>query len=279
MYALTTVNDISHYMMEINRYPLLTREEEFDIALRLRETGDREAAQKLATSNLRFVVKIANEYRTYGFKLMDLVQEGNIGLLMAIKKFNPHKGYRLITYAVWWIKAYIQEFIIKNWSLVKIGTTQAQKKLFYKLKKAKEEAGPDADYKTLAKSLDVKEADVAEMDLRMSARDFSLDASIDEDSGATHIDIMPSKTSNHEEVFAEKQEKALIKKGVGDVISSMKERDRYIVKKRLMTDEPMTLQEMGDELGVSRERVRQLEERIKKDLRSSLCQKQLIWNS
>jgi RNA polymerase sigma-32 factor len=266
-------------MGEINRYPLLTREEEFDVALRLRETGDRQSAQKLATSNLRFVVKVANEYRTYGFKLMDLVQEGNIGLLMAIKKFNPHKGYRLLTYAVWWIKAYMQEFIIKNWSLVKIGTTQAQKKLFYKLKKAKEKAGPNADYKALAESLDVKEKDIAEMDLRMSARDFSLDAAVDGDSGTTHIDLLPSRSANQEEIIAEAQEKAVIKKDVADVVSSMKERDRYIIKKRLMADDPMTLQEMGDELGVSRERVRQLEERIKKELRSSLCQKQLIWNS
>lgn len=279
MYALTTTNDISLYMGEINRYPLLTREEEFDIALRLRETGDRQAAQKLATSNLRFVVKIANEYRTYGFKLMDLVQEGNIGLLMAIKKFNPHKGYRLLTYAVWWIKAYMQEFIIKNWSLVKIGTTQAQKKLFYKLKKAKEKAGPNADYKVLAESLDVKEKDIAEMDLRMSARDFSLDAAVDGDSGTTHIDLLPSRSANQEEIVAEAQEKAVIKKDVGDIVSSMKERDRFIIKKRLMADDPMTLQEIGDELGVSRERARQLEVRIKKELRSSLCQKQLIWNS
>jgi RNA polymerase sigma-32 factor len=279
MYALTTTNDVSLYMSEINRYPLLTREEEFDIAVRLRENGDRQAAQKLATSNLRFVVKIANEYKTYGFKLMDLVQEGNIGLLMAIKKFNPHKGYRLLTYAVWWIKAYMQEFIIKNWSLVKIGTTQAQKKLFYKLKKAKEKAGPNADYKALAKTLDVKEKDIAEMDLRMSARDFSLDAAIDEDSGTTHIDLLPSRSKNQEDIVADAQEKAVIKRDVGDVVSSMKERDRFIIKKRLMAEDPMTLQEIGDELGVSRERARQLEARIKKELRSSLCQKQLIWNS
>lgn len=279
MYALTRTNDVTLYLNEINRYPLLSQEEEFDLAVRLREYGDREAAERLATSNLRFVVKIANEYRNYGFKLMDLVQEGNIGLLMAVKKFNPYKGYRLLTYAVWWIKAYIQEFIIKNWSLVKIGTTQAQKKLFYKLSQAKEKVANEDDYKAIAENLDVREGDVAEMDLRMSARDFSLDATIDSEGSTTHIDLLPCEKANQEEIVAEAQEKAVIKKDVEDVISSMKERDRFIIEKRLMADEPMTLQEVGDHLGVSRERARQLEARIKKNLKESLCQKQLTWNN
>ncbi|MDH3973476.1 MAG: RNA polymerase factor sigma-32 [Deltaproteobacteria bacterium] len=279
MYALTRTNDITLYMNEINRYPLLTQEEEFDLAVRLREYGDREAAERLATSNLRFVVKIANEYRNYGLKLMDLVQEGNIGLLMAVKKFNPHKGYRLLTYAVWWIKAYIQEFIIKNWSLVKIGTTQAQKKLFYKLNQAKEKLARGDDYKAIAESLDVREGDVEEMDLRMSARDFSLDSTIDDEGTTTHMDLLPCNKANQEEIVADAQEKAVIKKDVADVVSSMKERDRFIIEKRLMADEPMTLQEVGDHLGVSRERARQLEARIKKNLKESLCQKQLTWNS
>ena len=279
MYALTRTNDVTLYLNEINRYPLLTQEEEFNLAVRMREYGDRAAAERLATSNLRFVVKIANEYRNYGFKLMDLVQEGNIGLLMAVKKFNPQKGYRLLTYAVWWIKAYIQEFIIKNWSLVKIGTTQAQKKLFYKLSQAKQKLGTEDDYSAIAETLDVKEGDVEEMDLRMSGRDFSLDSAIDDEGGATHLDMLACNRANQEDVVAEAQEQAVIKRDVEAVVSSMQERDRFIIEKRLMADEPMTLQEVGDHLGVSRERARQLEARIKKNLKESLCQKQLTWNS
>lgn len=280
MHALTVTNDLSVYVSEIHRYPLLSQEEEYALAVRLREQGDREAAQKLITSNLRFVVKIAHEYRNYGFKLMDLIQEGNIGLMMAVKKFDPQKGYRFITYAVWWIKAYIQEFIIKNWSIVKIGTTQAQKKLFYKLSKAKREAAPDSDYSDIAKALDVKEVEVEEMDLRMSARDFSLDAAIGEDCETTPIDLLSCEEYNQEDRIAEAQQKAVIRKSIGEAISQMKERDRFIIEKRLMADEPMTLQALGDRLGISRERARQLEIRIKENLRRDLCcRKELIWNS
>jgi len=278
MYALTVTNELSLYLSEVNRYAVLSQEEEYDVAVRLREYGDREAAHKLVTSNLRFVVKIAHEYRSYGLKMMDLIQEGNIGLLMAVKKFNPYKGYRLITYAVWWIKAYIQEFIIRNWSIVKIGTTQAQKKLFYKLKQAKEEAGHDADYKSIAKTLDVKEVEVEEMDLRMSARDYSLDAAINEEGDTANIDLIPASEESHEDVIAEAQEKAVVKRDVEGIIQGMKERDRFIINKRLMSDEPLTLQEVGDHLGVSRERARQIEVRIKESLKKSLCRKQLGWN-
>ncbi len=279
MYALTKTNDISLYLNEINRYPLLTQQEEYDLAVRLKEYGDKESAHKLVTANLRFVVKIAHEYSNYAVKLLDIIQEGNMGLLLAVKKFNPYKGYRLITYAVWWIKARIQEYIIKNWSLVKIGTTQAQKKLFYKLNQEKAKLGEGTDYGTIAKNLDVKEVEVEEMDLRMSARDFSLDAAVDEEGKTTHIDLLPSTLANQEEIVAEAQEKAVIKRDIGEVLSTMKDRDRFIIEKRLMADDPMTLQALGDHLGVSRERARQLEARIKDTLRSSLCQKQLTWNS
>ena len=270
MYTLTATSDLSAYLRETNRYPLLPKEDEFDIAVKFGETGDRDAAHRLVTANLRFVVKIAYEYRNYGFKIMDIIQEGNIGLMMAVKKFNPHKGYRLITYAVWWIRAYIQEFIMKNWSIVKIGTTQAQKKLFYKLRKTQELIGSETDYKAIAKNLDVKEVEVEEMDLRLSGRDYSLDASIGEEGETTHLERLTYDGQNHEDAYVELQEKEFVKKKVHEVISNMPERDRFIVEKRLMADKSMTLQEVGDHLGVSRERARQLEVRIKKNLRSSL---------
>src|SRR5512135_1576551 len=162
------------YLRQINQFPLLTPEEEFKLAVRYRKYNDREAAEKLITSNLRFVVKVAFEYKTYGIKLLDLVQEGNIGLMMAVKKFNPYKGYRLISYSVWWIRAYIQNFIIKSWSLVKIGTTQAQKKLFYKIGKVRKALESDREnekrYEVLAKDLDVTKENIIEMEQRMSAR-------------------------------------------------------------------------------------------------------------
>jgi len=279
MHTLTATSDLSVYLSETTRYPLLSKEDEFDLAVKFRKTGDREAAHRLVTSNLRFVVKIAYEYRNYGLKIMDIIQEGNIGLMMAVKKFDPYKGYRLITYAVWWIRAYMQEFIIKNWSIVKIGTTQAQKKLFYKLRKAQEDIGDETDYKAIAKNLDVKEVEVEEMDLRLSGRDYSLDASIAEEGETAHIERLTYDGPNHEDVIVESHEKAFVKEKVDEVVSRMPERDRFIIEKRLMADESMTLQEIGDHLGVSRERARQLEARIKKNLRSSLCQKQLTWNS
>ena len=172
------VGTLDLYIAEINRFPLLTPEEEFKIAVRLKKYNDMEAAEKLIVSNLRFVVKIAHEYRNYGFKLADLIQEGNIGLIHAVKKFDPYKGYRLISYAVWWIRAYIQNYLIKSWSIVKIGTTQAQRKLFFKLSQAKKQletiSKKNPEFAEIAESLGVKGSEVAEMDLRMGSRDVSL---------------------------------------------------------------------------------------------------------
>jgi len=170
---------IDRYVAEINKYPLLTREEEVALAERYRKDGDLEAAHQLVVSNLRFVVKIAHEYRGYSLKLLDLIQEGNIGLMMAVKKFDASKGYRLISYAVWWIRAYIQNFIMRSWSLVKLGTTQAQRKLFFKLRSERERAdreageGETATTKALAGRLEVAETDVVDMEARLAARDFS----------------------------------------------------------------------------------------------------------
>lgn len=274
---------LATYLVEINRVPLLSPEEEFRLAVRYRESGDIEAAHQLVTANLRFVVKIAYEYSSYGIRMSDLIQEGNIGLMMAVKKFDPHKGYRLISYAVWWIRAMIQNFILKTWSLVKIGTTQAQRKLFYKLGQAKRalanfvpgmENMNEEACQNLAKTLDVKSEEVIEMEARMKARDASLDQpafSGEEGTGPSVLDLLPSQDHSQEEIFARSEERDQLKTGVRQALKSLNEKERFIVEKRLMTDDPLTLQEIGDRYHISRERARQLEERAKKKIRVSLA--------
>lgn len=260
-----STDEFAKYMQEVNRFPLLTKEEEFDLAVRYRRYGDKSAAQKLIISNLRFVVKIANEYRSYGCKIMDLIQEGSIGLMMAVKKFNPFKGYRLISYAVWWIRAYIQNFIMKTWSLVKIGTTHAQRKLFYKLSGAKEAAKDvqnDVDFKKVSDSLNVTEADVIEMDGRLSGKDFSLDTSISDDTEHTYLDMLPDSSGNLEENLADLQEKALVQKALTTTLPALSTKERFVLEKRFFSDNPLTLQEIGDELNLTRERVRQIEQTV-----------------
>lgn len=266
-----TTNPQSIYMNEINRYPLLTREEEFDLAVRWKEHKDIEAAHKLVVSNLRFVVKIAHEYNDYGLKLMDLVQEGNIGLMQAVKKFDPYKGFRLISYAVWWIRAYIQNFIIKSWSLVKIGTTQAQKKLFYKMKGAKRALGIDItqedDISAIARELDVKDDVVREMDQRLSGRDLSLNNSIgDDDDEGTYIDFISEEPAQEADLI-EDEEKRMLAKDIKDALKVLNEKERYIIEHRIMSQKPKTLQEIADKYSVSRERIRQIEVGALKKLR------------
>ena len=264
-------NSLESYLLQINRFPLLTREEEFQLAVRYRKDNDIEAAHKLITSNLKFVVKVAFEYKSYGAKLLDLIQEGNIGLMMAVKKFNPYKGYRFISYAIWWIRAYIQNFIIKTWSLVKIGTTQAQKKLFYKIgkiRKALESNGEDEKkYEFLAKDLDVAKEDIIEMEQRMSSRDLSLDAPFDEGQELTHLDLLKEDSLNQEEAFAQEEEKRIREHDVQGAMKRLNEKEVYVIKNRIMADEPLTLQQIGDHLKLSRERVRQIESEALKKLR------------
>jgi RNA polymerase sigma-32 factor len=264
-------NSLESYLLQINRFPLLTREEEFQLAVRYRKDNDIEAAHKLITSNLKFVVKVAFEYKSYGAKLLDLIQEGNIGLMMAVKKFNPYKGYRFISYAIWWIRAYIQNFIIKTWSLVKIGTTQAQKKLFYKIgkiRKALESNGEDEKkYELLAKDLDVAKEDIIEMEQRMAARDLSLDAPFDEGQELTHLDLLKEDSLNQEEAFAQEEEKRIREHDVQGAMKRLNEKEVYVIKNRIMADEPLTLQQIGDHLKLSRERVRQIESEALKKLR------------
>jgi len=262
------------YLRQINLLPLLTPEEEFKLAARYRKYNDREAEEKLVTSNLRFVVKVALEYKTYGIKLLDLIQEGNIGMMMAVKKFNPYKGYRFISYAVWWIRAYIQNFIIKSWSLVKIGTTQAEKKLFYKIgkvRKALEAYGEsEAKYEHLATDLDVTKNDIIEMEQRMAARDLSLDSPLDEDHELTHLDLLQESSLNQEESLALKEEKKIREREVLSAMKHLNQREEYVIKNRIMSDSSLTLREIGNHLKLSRERVRQIESEALKKLKMEI---------
>lgn len=266
------------YLAEIERYPLLTPEKETELATLYYETGDIKAAHALVTGNLRFVVKIASEYRAYGMRMLDLVQEGNVGLMTAVKKFNPRRGYRLITYAVWWIRAYIQKYILQTWSLVKIGTTQAQRKLFYKLNQAKNALrGGKADLEgaasmtgAVAEALDLKDKDVLEMEMRMSGRDFSLDNTLDAEGGISYVDRLESQGPNQEETLIEAEESANREEGVQQAMAKLNVRENYIVEKRILAEKPATLQEVGDKLKISRERVRQIEAGALKKLKGDL---------
>ena len=271
-------NSLETYLVQINQFPLLTKEEEFKLAVRYRKHNDIDAAQKLITSNLKFVVKVAFEYKSYRVKLLDLIQEGNIGLMMAVKKFNPHKGYRFISYAIWWIRAYIQNFIIKTWSLVKIGTTQAQKKLFYKIGKIRKALESDGEnekkYELLAHDLDVAKEDIIEMEQRMAARDLSLDAPFDEGQELTHLDLLKEDSPNQEEALAQEEEKKIREHEVQNAMKRLSEKEVYVIQNRIMAEDPLTLQQIGDHLKLSRERVRQIEgealKKLKKEFSTQL---------
>jgi RNA polymerase sigma-32 factor len=270
--AVTGTLDI--YIAEINRFPILTLEEEFKLAVRLRKNNDMAAAEKLVVSNLRFVVKIAHEYRNYGLKLSDLIQEGNIGLMHAVKKFDPYKGYRLISYAVWWIRAYMQNYIIKSWSLVKIGTTQAQRKLFFKLTQEKKRlealSQKSPEFGEIAESLGVKVIDIEEMDLRLSHRDLSLDATLGENGEMSHIDHLTYEGEDQETSLIKKEELSLVKRNIAGALAQLNEKEKYIIKHRVMADNPLTLQEVGDRYRITRERARQIEKQALKKLRLAI---------
>jgi len=269
---------IDRYVSEINKYPLLTREQEVALAERYRKDGDLEAAHQLVVSNLRFVVKIAHEYRGYSLKLLDLIQEGNIGLMMAVKKFDASKGYRLISYAVWWIRAYIQNFIMRSWSLVKLGTTQAQRKLFFKLRSERERAdreageGETATTKALAGRLEVAETDVVDMEARLAARDFSLDVELQDGARQTHLDLLSAENTSQEDRVAEMEERQLLRGKVYEAMEHLNEKERYIVENRLMAEEPKTLQEIGQHFQISRERARQIEGNVIRKIRTALLE-------
>ena len=266
-------DSLTLYLAEIRKFPLLDADEEMRLAYVYYEEKDLNAAHTLITSNLRFVVKVCMEYRAYGMKMLDLIQEGNIGLMMAVRKFDPFKGVKLISYAVWWIRAYVQNFIIANWSLLKIGTTQAQKKLFFKLNQAKNAIrsmlGHDS-LKDAALSLDVKESEVIEMDQRMRG-EYSLDAEIDAGEGLTMLDALADENRNQEELLGDQQEAAILQREVGKALEKLNEKERYIIEQRVAAEEPQTLQEIAEFFSISRERVRQIEEGAIKKLKTLLA--------
>jgi len=261
---------LDRYMSEINRLPLLSRDQETTLARRWRDHQDIDAAHQLTCAHLRFVVKIANEYRSYGMRLLDLIQEGNIGLMLAVKKFDPERGIRLITYAVWWIRAYIQNFIIHSWSLVKIGTTQGQRKLFFKLKKEKQrliDQGFDPKPKLLSERLGVSEREIVDMDQRLDGWDVSLDAPLKEDSDTERIEFLSTDTASVEDQVAKKELDVLLHNKISEFRKTMNGRELEIFDQRIFSDSPATLQEIGDRYGISRERVRQVEKNIVRKMR------------
>jgi RNA polymerase sigma-32 factor len=266
--VLTAESGLSRYLEEIRRFPMLEPQQEYMLAKSWREHGDRDAAHKLVTSHLRLVAKIAMGYRGYGLPISEVISEGNVGLMQAVKRFEPEKGFRLATYAMWWIKAAIQEYILRSWSLVKMGTTANQKKLFFNLRKAKSrisalEEGdlrPD-QVKIIAKRLGVTEQDVVEMNRRLGG-DVSLNAPIrdDGDSGEWQ-DWLVDDTTSQETRLVESEESDNRRKALGEALTVLNERERRIFEARRLVDEPITLEELADEFGVSRERVRQIEVR------------------
>lgn len=264
------------YLKQMSSIPLLSKEEEKRLADAWTETRDREAGQKLVLSNLRFVVKIAKEYTKYGFKLPELIQEGNMGLLHALDKFDSKKGYRLITYAVWWIRAYIQAYILKSWSIVRTGTTRVQRKIFSSLQKARQKiaalSSEDPTRKQLAAALDVSQSDFDTAMDRIEARDMSLDQPIGEDSDKSFGDTLVDQVPNAEEKLITEDIKFRVRRKLDDIYEELQPRERYLLEHRILSDSPITLEAAGKEFGVTRERVRQLEERLKGKLQKSFAQ-------
>jgi RNA polymerase sigma-32 factor len=266
--VLTAESGLSRYLEEIRRFPMLEPQDEYMLAKRWREHGDRDAAHKLVTSHLRLVAKIAMGYRGYGLPISEVISEGNVGLMQAVKRFEPEKGFRLATYAMWWIKAAIQEYILRSWSLVKMGTTANQKKLFFNLRKAKSKisALEDGDLhpdqvKLIAKRLGVTEQDVVDMNRRLGG-DVSLNSPIREDGDSGEWqDWLVDEVSDQETRLVESEESDNRKKALGDALSVLNERERRIFEARRLADDPITLEDLAAEFGVSRERVRQIEVR------------------
>jgi RNA polymerase sigma-32 factor len=280
---LTAESGLTRYLEEIRRFPMLEPQEEYMLAKSWREHGDRDAAHKLVTSHLRLVAKIAMGYRGYGLPISEVISEGNVGLMQAVKRFEPEKGFRLATYAMWWIKASIQEYILRSWSLVKMGTTANQKKLFFNLRKAKSKISaleegdlrPD-QVETIAKRLGVTQQDVIDMNRRLGG-DVSLNSPIREDGDSGEWqDWLVDDSQSQESVLAESEEMDNRRKALGSALSVLNDRERRIFEARRLAEDPVTLEELAEEFGVSRERVRQIEvrafEKVQKAVKNRLAE-------
>ena len=267
---LSGESGLSRYLNEIKRFPILSADEELLLAKNYLEQGESEAAHKLVTSHLRLVAKIAMQYRGYGLPVADLISEGNLGLMKAVKKFDPERGCRLSTYAMWWIKASVTEYILRSWSLVKMGTMSAQKKLFFSLRKAKRKLNiidaqtidPEKTAK-LAEQFSISEADITHLDRRITARDLSLNAPVSnsEEDSMEFIDILEDDTPSPEVLVARTQETEFRQKYLKDAMFQLSERERHIFTERRLKEDPITLEKLGEHYGISRERIRQLENR------------------
>jgi RNA polymerase sigma-32 factor len=273
--ALVPSDPLSRYMAEVRRHPLLDVDEEHRLAVRWREQGDRVAAARLVTANLRLVVMIARQYQRAFKNLLDLIQEGNVGLLEAVKNFDPYRGVRFPSYAVWWIRAYIIRYAMNNWRLVKLGTTQAQRKLFFNLQREKdrlEREGFRPDPALIAERLAVKQSEVIEMEQRLAGRDVSVDAPIGPEGDASMLDFLPAQGGDSEGKVGDAEIRQLVAEKIHEFGETLRDKEKVIFAERMVAEEPLTLQEIGEKYGVSRERVRQIEERIRKRLRDYLTE-------
>jgi RNA polymerase sigma-32 factor len=264
------------FLAQVRSIKPLTPEREFELAVRYRETQDKEAAHELVVSHLPFVVKVAFQYRHYRVPVQDLIQEGTIGLMKAVKRFDPYKGFRLVSFAVWWIKAYIKNFILRSWNLVKLGTTQTQRKLFFRMGdigQHLDHESKEARIRELAEELHVKEDDVIEMEARVKAREWSLNEALGHDKDLTALDMLVDESANQEQRLMERETEAALTGITESALEKLDQRERLIITKRYLEDTPWTLQRLGDYFGTSRERVRQLEKRALDKLRSELTPK------
>ena len=266
--ALSNEGSLTHYLQQIKKFQMLTEKQEINLANKLRNEGDTSAAHQLVTSHLRLVAKIAMGYRGYGLPVTELISEGNIGLMQAVKKYDPDKGFRLATYAMWWIRAAIQEYVLKSWSLVKIGTTAAQKKLFFNLKKLKNQLSDYSDgnlkphqVKEIAEKLEVSEKEVTEMEGRMSGNDYSLNAVVSAESEEEWQEWLVDEDADHEIKIAENEEISKRKELLSKAINILNDREKNIIRDRKLSEDPKTLDELSKEYKISRERIRQIEER------------------
>ena len=272
--AVVDGNSLFSYLEKIKKFPILTDKEELDLVAAFQQRGDLSAAQQLVTSHLRLAAKVALSYRRYGLPMSDIISEANIGLMQAVKKFDLDKKVRLATYAVWWIRASINDYILRSWSLVKIGTKAAQKKLFYNLSRLKARLGiydnrelaPDA-VKKIAKELVVDESDVVEMNRRMGG-DKSLNVAVSDEDDNEKIDLLVDSRQNIEERFSRRQEQSLRNKILRSSLAQLNEREREVIRARMLTENPLTLEELGNKMGVSRERIRQIEKKAFEKLSS-----------